>query len=257
MPPLGYSGLADGVLITEEPHFIERIFRGHGGEPVHFDKILGLLRVVGVLLVKIGVPQNVEAGAFPFGCLDFEIVYGLHPFFHDADTDIPSLGNLDPHPVSGREELQRLAIPTAAARVDESILHGILPRTGSGVAKGNIELAVPRRLFAFQFGRGSHVRLCLAGVDEPGAAEKLLRAVLEDLEEEHVDRDVAGVQIRDDALGRVVEFRRNEDDLVRLVECFLVQLCAEVLLKRLAKISAVGKAPVNLHDLVGRELLHP
>jgi hypothetical protein len=49
--------------------------------------------------------------------------------------------------------------------------------------------------------------LSFAGVDQPGAAEKQVGAVLENLEEEDVDGDVAVVEVFDDvdytlALGR-------------------------------------------------------
>ena len=47
-------------------------------------------------------------------------------------------------------------------------------------------------------------------------------AVLEDLKKKHIYRDLACIEVRDDAFGRVVEFGRNENDLMRLVESLLV-----------------------------------
>jgi hypothetical protein len=81
--------------------------------------------------------------------------------------------------------------------------------------------------------------------------------VLEDLEEQDVDRDVARVQIADDPLRRVVEFRGHEDDLVGLVERLLVQVVAEPLPERGVEVTALGEPLVDLSDLVCRELLDP
>ena len=42
-------------------------------------------------------------------------------------------------------------------------------------------------------------------VEEPGTAEQLFSAVSEDLEEQHVDRDITVAEVSDDALGTVVK----------------------------------------------------
>ena len=55
VPPLGCAGLADGVLVAKESHFIDRLVDRNGVKPLHFDEILGLFRVAGVLLIKVGV----------------------------------------------------------------------------------------------------------------------------------------------------------------------------------------------------------
>lgn len=123
---------------------------------------------------------------------DGEIIHALDGFGHDAHADVAGFGDLHPHPVAGREHLEGLAIPGSPAAASESILHGILPRAGGRVAEGNVKLAVPGFLLALGFGGGDDVGLCLAGIDEPRAAEKFVRTVLEHLEKDRVDRQIAG-----------------------------------------------------------------
>src|SRR5690606_29155913 len=130
--------------------------------------------------------------------------------------------------------------------------------TCRGAGKRYIELAVPRFFVAGVFGGGGgDVDLGYSRVDEPGAAEELVWAVLEDLEKEDVDRDVAVVEVFDDALGGVVERGGDDDDLVRVVEGFLVELCSETGFEIVAEVPAVGEALVDLGDLVGGEGVHP
>lgn len=81
--------------------------------------------------------------------------------------------------------------------------------------------------------------------------------MLKDLEEDDVDRDVAGVEVGDDPFGGIVQFGGYKDDLVGLVERILVQFRAEVLLEGLAKIAAFGETLEDLRDFLRAELLDP
>ena len=79
-----------------------------------------------------------------------------------------------------------------------------------------VELAVPRFVRAILFGCGAD--LSLDGVEQPRAADQLFAAVGEDLEAKHVDRDVAFVEVADDPLGRWINLRSSDDDLIMLLD---------------------------------------
>jgi len=104
---------------------------------------------------------------------------------------------------------------------------------------------------------GGGVGLGFAGVDEPNAAEELLGAVLEHLEEQHVDGDVPRVEVVDDALGGGIQLGGDEDDLVGLVERFLVQRGAKAGLEGGVQALAAGEAPEDLRQALGGELFDP
>ena len=118
-----------------------------------------------------------------------------------------------------------------------------------------VELAVPRFVRAVLLGGGADLRL--DRVEQPGAADQLFVAVGEDLEAEHVDRDVALAQVGDDALGAGVERGRDDDDLVAFVERILVQCLAEALLEILGEVLAGGEAAVDRGDVLGAQFLDP
>lgn len=82
-------------------------------------------------------------------------------------------------------------------------------------------------------------------------------AMLEHLEENHVDRNVALVEITDDPLGGGVNLRSCDDDLVGVIERVLVQWCAEVLLERLFQAPAVGETAIDLNQPIRCQILQP
>jgi hypothetical protein len=55
------------------------------------------------------------------------VVDRLHGCSHLAHTDITRLWNAHPHTVTGGQELERLAVPSATTTADVAILAGIVP----------------------------------------------------------------------------------------------------------------------------------
>lgn len=64
---------------------------------------------------------------------------------------------------------------------------------------------------------GRYICLSLARVNELGSTQQLVGAMLEYLEKNDVDHDVARVEVSDDALHGRVQLRRHDEDLVRLL----------------------------------------
>jgi hypothetical protein len=69
--------------------------------------------------------------------------------------------------------------------------------------------------------------LYLARVDQPCTTQELAASVIEHLEEEHVDRDAPIIEIADDPFAAGVEGRRNDHDLMTVVDGFLVERLPE------------------------------
>ena len=65
------------------------------------------------------------------------------------------------------------------------------------------------------------------------------------------------LRIADDALAGRVQLGRDDDDLVGVVERFLVQHGAEALLEVRLQAAVLREAAVDLHDAVGRQPGHP
>lgn len=82
-------------------------------------------------------------------------------------------------------------------------------------------------------------------------------SILRALKEEDVDRDVFVVEVGDDPFGRGVQLGGAEDDLVRLVESFLIQFGAEAILEGLVQRFVAGIIAVDFADLIGLQFLHP
>ena len=224
--PGGGRRPANGILISKKADFAECLAGRYGVEPVDTDEILGAVGIVGLGTKFRRVVQDLDRRAIAGRRMHGEVVHGLYALSHAADADVASLRDLHPYAIARRKKFKRLAVPTAAASADEPVDAGVVPRTIA--TKGDVVFAVPWLFRAAVLGGDGDVGLGLARIDEPGTAEEFFGAVLEDLEEENVDRDVAGVEVLDDPLGGIVQFGGDEDDLVRFVECFRVQRRAEV-----------------------------
>lgn len=119
--PLRGSGLADGILITEQPDLVDGFLGGDGVEPIHLDKIFGFLGIVCSLPVFLSMLEHIETGTLALRGLDHEVLRTLNGFLDDADTYIPCLRDIRPNPVPWGQERQRPTIPTTASRADEAI----------------------------------------------------------------------------------------------------------------------------------------
>ena len=257
MPPLRCRWLADGVLVAEQTHLVDGFCIRHRFNPVHPHEVFRLFGIIGILFVALTKLEHVQHRFFAIRRLHGKFLAGAHRFGHAAHADIADAGDFHPHSVAGRQHPQGLTVPAPAARADEAILARILPAPRIHIAERNVILPVPRLFLAFAFRCHRHVGLRLAGVDQPCAAQQLLVAVLKHLEEHRIDRDVARVQVADDALGGRIQFCRDDDDLVRLVERILIEHRAKMLPERLVQLAAAGKTLVNLRDLFRSQLLHP
>ncbi len=71
------------------------------------------------------------------------------------------------------------------------------------MTKRSIELTIPR--FFCVLWRCCGINLGLCGIVQPRAANELVGAVGKDLEADHVDRNLALVEIADDPLSTFVE----------------------------------------------------
>ena len=70
-----------------------------------------------------------------------------------------------------------------------------------GFANGNVELTVPGFLLAPADRSSGHMGLGLARMVQPGAAQQLLTAMLDDLEDDHLCGGGTRVQRAHDARG--------------------------------------------------------
>src|SRR5438093_989447 len=104
------------------------------------------------------------------------------------------------------------------------------------MTKRAIELAVPGLIEASR--RSGGADLSSHRVEQPGAAEQLVGAMGEHLKAQHVDWDVALVEIGDDALSAVVERAGHDDDLMALVERILIELLPKPLTEVLGQAAA-------------------
>lgn len=134
---------------------------------------------------------------------------------------------------------------------------GFFPPAPQAIAKRSVELAVP--WFALTLGASGvgGVLLGLYGVNQPCATQELGVAVLEYLEEEHVDRDVFVVEVADNSFGGRIEFGRAENDLVRLVEEVFIQVFAEAFFEGGIERLTFAVITVDLCDAVGGQIFHP
>ncbi len=144
-----------------------------------------------------------------------------------ANSDEADARNLYPNSIAGCQQLERPAVPRAAASADEAVLHGIQPGALLSLAEGTIELAVPRLCRSILRSYCAH--LSSNWIEQPRPTEKLLSVVTEHLEAQHVDRNIAPAQVGDDSLGAIVERRGNNDDLMALIQSFFIKLLAEPL----------------------------
>lgn len=133
----------------------------------------------------------------------------------------------------------------------------LVPTAPLSVAEGAVKLAVPWLAFALGVGGVGYVLLCLGGVDQPCPAEQLSFAMLEDLEEEHVDGNVLIVEVADNALRGGIEFGGTENNLVRLVQFVLIEFRAEAFLEGIVQCLSARILAVDAADLAWLQLLHP
>jgi hypothetical protein len=82
-------------------------------------------------------------------------------------------------------------------------------------------------------------------------------AVLEDLKTEYVDRNVALAQVGNDSLRAVVERRGHDDDLVTLVQRFLVEVAPKARAKVLGQAATWREAAVDRRDVIRPKLFDP
>ena|GEM_PF-6698165 len=152
-----------------------------------------------------------------------------------------SFSNFLPDAVSRREQLESPAVPSAAARADEAELSRVFPVPVLVMAKGAVELPVPRFARAVRLRR---VDLRLRRIDQPRATEQLPRVVRKNLEAEHVDADPALAQVLHDTLAALIERLRHNHDLMTVVQDLFVQSQPKPALE------IVGQTPARREPLI-------
>ena len=125
--PLWGGGFADGVLLPEEAGFVEGFVEGQGVDPADFDEVFGLFGVVGRFSMIVGLAEDFEAGLGAVCGFDLKVFGGGCGGFDFAYADIAELGDAHPDEIAGVEHRECLAIPTAAACGEETILSRFLP----------------------------------------------------------------------------------------------------------------------------------
>src|SRR3546814_10515249 len=146
MSPLRIRGLADCVLVAEQSDYVEQsdfveiVLCGNGIQPLDTHEVCSGIRVFAALPVARSVADDVYRQLFAFGRGQFELVGRLHRFQHPPHPDVAGLGDVDPDPVAGGQQLQRLAVPAATAAADVAVAPGVVP--GAAAAVGDVELPV-------------------------------------------------------------------------------------------------------------------
>jgi polyisoprenoid-binding protein YceI len=133
--PLGRGGFADGVLVTEEADLLGRHFQRHGVQPADGHEVLAALRIVDVFTVVAALLGDLEDRDVAGGCGHSEGRGRLCAARHATHADEAGTRHLHPQAVAGAEQLQRLAVPRAAAATDERVLHRVRPRARLPVAE--------------------------------------------------------------------------------------------------------------------------
>ena len=115
--------------------------------------------------------------------------------------------------------------------------------------EGGVEFANP--WLPLPLLRWRHLDLGLARIEPPGSAQQEIRAVGKDLETQDIDRDVAVIEVADDPGGARVDRGGDNDDLMRGVQCVLIQRLAEAGLKVGAQVAVRLEAGVDRGDFLG------
>lgn len=142
----------------------------------------------------------------------------MHGFRHDSNTEVAGLGNAREDAVARLELLERVGIPTSAARGDEAVLDQIVLVTTIALASRVVEiLPIPFLLDGAACPAPSpsdRARLGLCRIDEPTPRQVLRRSILEVLKEHYAERDVIVGGIGDDPLRARIQLGRHDDELV-------------------------------------------
>lgn len=178
--PLGCGWAADGVLVAEQTDLFDGLFKRHGLQPFHGHEVLAQRWIIAVFGVVGAACCGMHYRRIEAVVGHGEVCHRCGPPGYAADADVALLRNVDPHPVAGGEHLQAVAVPSAATATDKTIGLRIQPGTCGTVAKRAIELTIPRLAQAIAAGVAG-IGLGFHRVEQPGAADQLLRALLEHL----------------------------------------------------------------------------
>lgn len=101
MPPFGRRGFTHRILVTEKAHLIDRFIFTTGFQPLHRNKILGLVRVVSIAAIQIAVPEHIHRQLFSVFAVNHKAADGFHRTLYQTNAHVPGRRNFYPDAIAG------------------------------------------------------------------------------------------------------------------------------------------------------------
>lgn len=100
MPPFWSCRFADCILITEESDLVHRLLLTAGFQPLHGDKILGLVGVISIPVIEIAVLKYIYRQLFTVVSVDGEATSWFNGALYNTDADVTCCRNFHPDAVA-------------------------------------------------------------------------------------------------------------------------------------------------------------